>query len=59
VELQKYKVKHEKFVQKQAWFDNLRLPIKTQVDQHMYFEHQRIKEGTFSEFDVLAIAAVF
>nr|CAB3267326.1 tetratricopeptide repeat protein 17-like [Phallusia mammillata] len=47
-ELQKYKVKHEDFLEKQNNFYQLRLSAKTQVDQHMYYEHQRIKEGTFN-----------
>nr|XP_018672539.1 tetratricopeptide repeat protein 17-like isoform X2 [Ciona intestinalis] len=47
-ELQSYKQKHEQYVQKQNRFNALQIPAKVQIDYHMHYEHQRIREGTFN-----------
>ena len=49
-ELKEYKVKHEKIYKEQEHFDSLHLSPKALAEQHMMFDQQRLKEGTFSEF---------
>jgi len=48
-ELQEYKARHDMYVKAQDDFASLHLSTRTLAEQHMIYEQQRMKEGTFSK----------